>query len=350
MIATYWVEAIIVTLYITIIAFDRVRRSWSQRRVKKQTPVVEFELPPKEPGLHSIHGATLSSLRPFHDAALLFAFSMHIAAINTLARPYVHKEEPVTWSEGVNSAFAPLFSIFPAVTLHLSSHVDLRRKWFRKVSWIVISILALSVFVLYICSYSNVSSWPWDNPYLNKELKAPREDIQPETFLSRERERLCYPPDSVLFLTLFYFATFILLCSGWLVDVLLTTTFACIRKFRFGETHHFIQRLEKMWLVASTFASFLLMWIALIMFTIIREEKKREMGKTDDNIWTFGQILSLATFAPIFIEFIIAYNRGPRRSLTEQLPKGWEAIPTPPEMEQQQEKTQILHVSSTEAV
>ncbi|KAI3393040.1 hypothetical protein diail_4816 [Diaporthe ilicicola] len=52
----------------------------------------------------------------------------------------------------------------------------------------------------------------------------------------------------------------------------------------------------------------LFMWAFLFLFTAYREAVKDEAGESDqDTEWTFGQVLSLVTWAPVALELITVY-------------------------------------------
>lgn len=52
----------------------------------------------------------------------------------------------------------------------------------------------------------------------------------------------------------------------------------------------------------------LFMWTFLFLFTAYREAVKSKAGESDqDTEWTFGQVLSLVTWAPVALELITVY-------------------------------------------
>lgn len=63
--------------------------------------------------------------------------------------------------------------------------------------------------------------------------------------------------------------------------------------------------------LANGFASLVFMWFFLVLFTAYREDVRKRAGPADqDSEWTFGQVLSLATWAPVGVELITVYLCG----------------------------------------
>lgn len=60
--------------------------------------------------------------------------------------------------------------------------------------------------------------------------------------------------------------------------------------------------------LANGFLALVFMWLFMILFTVYREDVRVRAGPADeDSEWTFGQVLSLATWAPVAVELINAY-------------------------------------------
>lgn len=56
------------------------------------------------------------------------------------------------------------------------------------------------------------------------------------------------------------------------------------------------------------FASLVFMWVFLALFTAYREDVRHRAGDSDqDGEWTFGQVLSLTTWAPVAVELMNVY-------------------------------------------
>ncbi|KAF2681215.1 hypothetical protein K458DRAFT_273430, partial [Lentithecium fluviatile CBS 122367] len=60
----------------------------------------------------------------------------------------------------------------------------------------------------------------------------------------------------------------------------------------------------------------LLMWAFLLYLIVMRKKINKGTGRTNqDHEWTFGQVLALATWAPVLIEFTFICLRGRKAAL-----------------------------------
>lgn len=60
--------------------------------------------------------------------------------------------------------------------------------------------------------------------------------------------------------------------------------------------------------LVNGFGSLVFMWLFLALFTAYREDVRRRAGDSDqDGEWTFGRVLSLATWAPVAVELANVY-------------------------------------------
>jgi len=73
------------------------------------------------------------------------------------------------------------------------------------------------------------------------------------------------------------------------------------------------------------FLSWAAMWVFVGLFTLLRARIMMVSGESDkSNEWSFGQIVALATWAPVIINFTWALIVGVKKSHGERLPEGYE--------------------------
>lgn len=71
--------------------------------------------------------------------------------------------------------------------------------------------------------------------------------------------------------------------------------------------HHW-ERFQPYLRLVNGFISLVFMWLFLALFTAYREDVRHRAGSSDqDGEWTFGQVLSLVTWAPVVVELATVY-------------------------------------------
>jgi hypothetical protein len=203
------------------------------------------------------------------------------------------------------------FSIFPALALQ-SLSPGLRRKRIRLFLWFLVIVFALTVEVLYRYVYGVYFNFLWHQDTMVSE------DIWLAKCDSHKMRGILASMTTAghVFLGLN--------CLRWLYHATAT--------FRRGALNNRLQdgRVDRSgggpwrrrWEASQPYLRLLdgavcglFMWAFVFLFTAYREAVKQKAGESDqDTEWTFGQVLSLVTWAPVALELITVY-------LCESLPE-----------------------------
>lgn len=96
----------------------------------------------------------------------------------------------------------------------------------------------------------------------------------------------------------------------------------------------FLSRWRAAWRLVVAWVNVLFMWGLLAFFTILRHKINVTAGHLDsEDEWTFGQILALATWAPVVVEFGYIFIWGIKEGLERHLPSDFivkEVLPDTP--------------------
>lgn len=205
------------------------------------------------------------------------------------------------------------FSVFPAISLQSLSPGLRDRRGIRLVLWCLTIIFVVFVEVLY--RYIYISDYFLQ--FWGKKVQF-NEDIWLENCDSVPlRITLGYlTMAGHIFLTLnclwwLYHAT-----SGFRrgrqIQNVKDRTFCQPKRARWRERWEHSQKYMRL---VNGFISLAFMWLFLVTWSMYREDVKGLAGPADqDSEWTFGQVLSLATWAPLGLELITVYlcrSNGP---------------------------------------
>lgn len=241
------------------------------------------------------------SVMGFLDAMLLFAVSMLIAAVTRYSALILHPEEVHSLFGLQNCVFLSAFSVFPAFVLQSISR-DLRRRRVRLCLWDLVFVFALVVEILYRLEYrSTVEKLDKINSSTGSELS------QIAWFSNCQSEDLRQSLQTLLSVG---HGIMLANCAWWLYNV------AEIYMGRWWKPA--LQQKSKLWDVWATCRLWLrisngliclaIMWAFLGLFTAYRHDVLTKAGSaSEDNEWTFGQVLSLTTWIPIGIELLAVY-------------------------------------------
>ncbi|KAL1872442.1 hypothetical protein VTK73DRAFT_1520 [Phialemonium thermophilum] len=85
-----------------------------------------------------------------------------------------------------------------------------------------------------------------------------------------------------------------------------------------------VRRWRSVWRLGVAWLNMLLMWGLLAYFTVLRHRIiKTADGLDNEDRWTFGQILALATWVPVVVEFLYIFIWGIEESLGTHMPSGF---------------------------
>ncbi|KAF2877536.1 hypothetical protein BDV95DRAFT_470866, partial [Massariosphaeria phaeospora] len=80
------------------------------------------------------------------------------------------------------------------------------------------------------------------------------------------------------------------------------------------------------WLFAAS-VCLIGMWVSLAAFVYFREKLNERSGSANkDHEWTFGQLLALVTWVPVFVELVVIWKQGPKTALTGQLMEPYRVV------------------------
>lgn len=305
MVANYCIQAIFVTVYM---AFHMAARfGWSPaRRTAPQRILVAIQ----------------ESTRPFLDSALLFCIAVHIATFFTFIRGRV-LDEPTPTTTGVTGSFISIYTIFPPLVLHSCAADHLRRKHGRKYIWLFLGALSLTMSGLYFADPRNawrLQWWNWgklnsrpnsDSSYeeLNDLLiKDPDHQLKWESFCVTERgadrANMAF---TIVLAVVFVTAAFVMIFFANVLRI----------PFLRSERRPLLRRVRKHKWIFAAFLSFHAMWVSLGIFLWFRYELNQFTGNHNkDKQWTFGQVLAVATWAPVLMEFYVLWRDGAEKGLT----------------------------------
>ncbi|KAI2631852.1 hypothetical protein GGR54DRAFT_627459 [Hypoxylon sp. NC1633] len=298
MLITYFVAAMLVTLYLGVLVLSRLEIF--KRRYPASSKTARFVSGFEE------------SINTFLDTALIFAFALVVATCFRLSQTIwqAHDPERGHWIlyADIASIYMSNFSIFLPLLLQ-SVAPDLRLNWLRGLFWILIAIISIVNECLFDSFFARITK--------QDPLDTNPEDILEETWLL-----YCEPIElyySGLYPTLRLAQALLLLNAIYYV-----TYKSCIRKTR-GVSRW--PRLKGFWQTASRYIqgfdmvlSFMLMWTMLGLFYIYRMRVNDAAGDTNQNTsWTFGQVMAMATWIPVLLEYLSIIKYGPEKGLSRRL-------------------------------
>lgn len=243
-----------------------------------------------------------------NSAVLLFAISVNVAAVTRWLAPLVHPNDSHAFYGLLNSVFMSSFVVFPALALQSLTPGLPHRRGIRLFLWTWVVIFAAVVEGLYRYIYMTdyfLTLWTSAVEF-NEDLWLSNCD---SVVL---RVRLGYlTMAGHIFLTVdclwyVYQATAKFRRGNRGVrkvkDKVLTNT---RRRAWWRERWESVQPYLRL---GNGFLSLVFMWLFLGLFTAYREDVRHRAGDSDqDGEWTFGQVLSLATWAPVAVELANVY-------------------------------------------
>lgn len=244
------------------------------------------------------------SLQGTLDATLLFAISMLVAAVTRYVQIQLHPDETYSLYGLMDSVFLSAFSVFPCFILQSLSH-ELRRRRVRLFMWLLVLIFAITVDVLYNKNFLDVFS---SEERLDATLGTEQEFGQ---FVWLE---LCqsYPLMGGLETTLKVGHGLMLAnCSWWIYYVVAGlggSRWKPALQAKAGKMWMWWES-ARLWLrVGNCILCLAVMWTFLGLFTVYRADiATKAAGSDQDSEWSFGQVLTLVTWIPIFIDLAVFY-------------------------------------------
>ncbi|KAF2748772.1 hypothetical protein M011DRAFT_466545 [Sporormia fimetaria CBS 119925] len=304
MLSTYIVQASLTTIYATVII--AMRLGWlPDKQVRKSV---------RMRGLSAIKHST----RTFLDASLVFSISMLVAAIVTYSRAlYKDATQPSTYAS-LTTSYLSIYAVLPTLLLQICASNSLRRTKWRATVWGLIAALTSAVVALFY--------WL---PYLPEQADEDGVAYRDST----GRYRLINDPESQIkwealcvdtAMTRNFRTIIMALVIGLFVASGVSVILICTPESWRPKT---IAKVWKHLWITTALICFVGMWVSLGYFLFFRELFNGKGGASNkDREWSFGQVLSMANWAPVVIEFVYIWTHGARRALTGQMMGPYEAV------------------------
>ncbi|KAI2466880.1 hypothetical protein F4781DRAFT_334440 [Annulohypoxylon bovei var. microspora] len=255
------------------------------------------------------------SASTFLDATLIFAVSMLAAACFRLAQAFYQESGAGTghWMlyASIGSIYMSTFSSLLPLLLQLSAH-GVRHHWLRVVMWTLVIFLGITNEVLFDSFFRKARF------YLFSQLKDLLENIwfnlcSPGTLLKYGLDpTLRIAQILLVFNAIFYVASMSLRATdikGW-------------PRFRL-----FWRRMARYIKLVNVVVCCLVMWSMLGLFHCYRDTVNDAAGKDNQNSnWTFGQVLAIATWVPVLVEFVTVLNYGPEEGLGKKISRKYTIV------------------------
>lgn len=234
----------------------------------------------------------------FLETSLIFSVSMLVAALYRYAsaiRRTSTKIENQSEYALIYSFTLSTLSVFPPIMLQALAEDDQNRKILRLFLWVLVAALVIPITVVfYLVVYADLG---------NITRKAP------------DSYRLwmadCAEYEIILGLEVVMFLSHVLLLLNlpWLAHETSLYITRGHSKFDHWVRNLWAKRYRTLEIIArvNVFLCGLMMWAILILVVCNVVIFSRRAGQWDkDQEWGFGQVLSIATFAPVLLEFVVA--------------------------------------------
>jgi hypothetical protein len=256
MLATYIIQAILITVYLcgilTVNLNQRSNQSWMW------------------PPLSRILCAVLDTTREFLSTSAIFSLALLIASVCSITQMEAY-ESSTTW---ILLLVIPLYSVLAVFVLHLAAWELLQRYKGR-----VLVLLIMDIMVVVLAALSSVRYNDGGSGWGVK-------DVDPSY-----KESPCLQVKSFRSMAILFWTVAGFLClnvTAYLVDFLVSTVWRRPGLF---------ERLSSMVRWAVIVAGLCMMWYLIGWFVKLTLDIRSRAGDNNgDNKWTFGQVLALSTW------------------------------------------------------
>lgn len=269
----------------------------------------------------------------FLDSALVFAIAMLAAAITRYASYMRNPDKSQTVYALFGSAFMSTFSIFPPIVLQCI-HSGLRKHHVRQFMWLVVIALTITVQVFYRRVYKDRS---WGTTPEDWEWTGLRANTQFAEFIWL---RMCDPRSKRVQLENILTGAHWVLLVNACVWVLMWTMYLVFmlgfsQKMRDSlrarrdeaKWWKYMSLVKKVIMTFNALFGLMMAWCLLGYFHGYRSKVSEIAAESNADLnWTFGQVLALATWAPVLVDNTTIYIYGSTNGLTSGLPKGYKAV------------------------
>lgn len=287
--ATYYLVALLATLYPIVIG------------------LTAFEFFKKRAAWQKIDGWFRQTLNSLLDASLLFSISMLLAAIYRFASALQNPngDDNTFFYSLLNAATTALFLVFPPLILQLTAH-DLRRKGVRILLWLLVVALVTTLTTLYYIwrGPARLGEYYSQYPHLGKTLfleKCDQANLRVDVIL--DRSIITAQVILVLNLPCWIYYVFAHISKH---SLFATRWIRVPGTLQSSGSHPIWRRLARYrshFQVSNVVLCCATMWLLLGTFTAMAIRVANEEGEWGkDRRWSIGQVLAMATFAPLIID------------------------------------------------
>lgn len=254
------------------------------------------------------------TLNTFLDASLLFSVSMLLAAIYRFSSAARHPDgDDNTFIYSlINAVTASMFSVFPPLILQLKSR-KLRRRGIRSILWFLVIAFVITMTILYYRwrGPGAISRFFDDEAHLDNQIDRHIRQVAWLILCDLTNARLVDALDRAIITAQVLLG---LNLPGWIYLVYTirnadSENSATSRDRGDDNLHHaqsnWWKRYGKHARALNIVLCCAMMWVLLGTFTAIAVRLADAMGPWGkDRSWSIGQILAMATFAPLMIDVI----------------------------------------------
>jgi hypothetical protein len=309
MIVSYALEAALVTIFAIFFGLGLVR---PVQRVGARV----VERVPRKLHAYNVYGAFESLAKPFLFAAMLFAIAMNVATIYRFASATQHDDRSIPLYGLLGSYYMAAFSILPAVLLQTAVRNEyLGHTFLRQTLWFSIIVFSITVNIMGSAFTTRLDQLATDfNAFIDS-----RDTDRIATRVAVNLQNVFWIQSCVDFETIddqdtsYTVAVAFLSVNGfwWLCNmVYLFNTHgrgfpAPVR----ATARRLLAWRPRRWAVYLRVLNGLfacgLMWAMLGIFLQFRSDVGKTAGGSDkDSEWSFGQVLALATWASVILDFV----------------------------------------------
>lgn len=296
MMASYYLIALLTTIYTTVIIMNsttalRTYKHWTK-----------------------FHGWFEQTLNTYLDASLLFSASMLLASIyrfSSAARDPENGDNTFIYSL-VNAVTVSMFSVFPPLVLQLTAR-RLRRRGIRSILWFLVIAFVITMTILYYRwrGPDGISGFFDNDAYLGTQATRHVQQIMWLTFCDLTSHRLVQALDYSIITAQVLLGINL---PGWIYLVYTIReaeqeSSDILQGHNNDNPHHHEPNVWERYGTKARALNIVLccamMWLLLGTFTAIAVRLADAMGPWGkDRRWSIGQVLALATFAPLIIDIV----------------------------------------------
>jgi hypothetical protein len=233
------------------------------------------------------------STTEFLSASSIFSLALLVAAIHSTTRSEFDSGTAVVLTQII-----PINSVLPTVILNVSSSTMLRRSKRRVVLWLVIDalVIALTIQGGFGLAKKTMDLYG-ESPCVDSSLK-----------------------------NIFRFSVIVGGCLAFGITAHVVDSIVSMLRHRPGVIVRLPSKMQ--WGVIG--ASTCIMWVFIGWFINLTNTIRSRAGEdNNDNKWTFGQVLALATWLPVIVEFTYIWWESPVQAMNGRLMAPYEVVATP---------------------